>query len=161
MELVETLLPGVGVRYELPTESGLHLVFVVHREGSVELSTYPHDDVDRSLSVVKLSAAEASTVAGVLGAPQLVERFADLSREVPGLQSARFALHAKSPHVDLPLGETQARTRTGCSIVAIVRGDDVVTSPGPEETLRDEDVLVVIGSERGLQQMSSLLSNGA
>ncbi|WP_435201031.1 cation:proton antiporter regulatory subunit [Janibacter sp. GS2] len=161
MELVETLLPGVGVRYELPTESGLHLVFVVHRDGSVELSTYPRNDADRALSVVKLSAAEALTVAGVLGAPQLVERFADLSREVPGLQSARFALHSTSPHVDLPLGATQARTRTGCSIVAIVRGDDVVTSPGPDEIMREGDVLVVIGSERGLQRMSALLVNGA
>ena len=146
----------------MPTESGLHLVFVVHREGSVDLSTYPHDDVDRALSVLKLTAIEASSVASVLGAPQLVERFADLSREVPGLQSARFALHSGSPYVDLPLGHTQARTRTGCSIVAIVRGvEEVVTSPGPEEILRLDDVLVVIGSEGGLQRMSTLLSHGA
>ena len=161
MDLVETLLPGVGIRYELVTQQGLRLGIVVRREGSVEICSYAPTDPDRAQSVFHLTADESNALADVLGAPRLAERFADLSREVPGLRSGRFSLRPGSPYVDRPLGDTQARTRTGCSIVAVVRGADVVTSPTPTEVLRADDVLVVIGSEQGLSELGALLSGQA
>ena len=103
---------------------------------------------------------EANAVAEILGAPRLTQRSADLSREVPGLRSARIAPRARSPFDGRPLGETRARTRTrtGCSILAVVRDDDIVTSPEPHEVLHAGDVLVVIGSQQGLEQLGTLLS---
>ena len=59
-----------------------------------------------------------------------------------------------------PLGDTKARTRTGASIVAIVRGEEVLASPGPEETLRPSDVLVVIGTEDGIAGVRQLVEQG-
>ncbi len=161
MDLVETLLPGVGIRYELATAQGVRLGVVVRREGSVEINTYDVSDPDSAQSVFHLTAEEANTLADVLGAPRLAERFADLSREVPGLKSGRFSLRAGTPYVDRPLGDTQARTRTGCSIVAVVRDNDVVTSPAPSEVLRADDVLVVIGSEQGLSELGARLAGQA
>lgn len=161
MDLVETLLPGVGIRYELATAQGVRLGIVVRREGSVEINTYDVSDPDSAQSVFHLTAEEANTLADVLGAPRLAERFADLSREVPGLRSGRFSLRAGTPYVDRPLGDTQARTRTGCSIVAVVRDNDVVTSPSPAEVLRADDVLVVIGSEQGLSELGARLAGQA
>jgi TrkA domain protein len=158
VDLVETLLPGVGIRYELTTKAGRHLGIVVRREGSVEIAVYEEDDPDRAQGVVRLAADEAAALADVLGAPRMTERFADLSREVPGLRSARFALRPGSPFVGRRLGDTQARTRTGCSIVALVRGAEVVTSPGPAQSLQEGDVLVVIGSEHGLERLGDLLA---
>ncbi len=161
MDLVETLLPGVGIRYELATAQGVRLGIVVRREGSVDINTYDASDPDSAQNVFHLTAEEANALADVLGAPRLAERFADLSREVPGLRSGRFSLRAGTPYVDRPLGDTQARTRTGCSIVAVVRGAEVVTSPTPSEVLRADDVLVVIGSEQGLSQLGSRLTGEA
>ncbi|CAN5298499.1 cation:proton antiporter regulatory subunit [soil metagenome] len=158
MDLVETLLPGVGIRYEMTTRSGAPLAFVVRRDGAVEVSVYDTHDRDRARSAVRLDADEAATIAEVLGAPRITQRFADLSREVPGLQSARLAVEPGSTYVDRPLGDTRARTRTGCSIVAVVRGEQVVTSPSPQETLRARDVLVVIGSAEGLDALATLLA---
>lgn len=158
MDLVETLLPGVGIRYELVTRSGVHLGVVVQRDGAAELAVYESDDPDRARDVVRLDPEEASAVAEVLGAPRLTQRFADLSREVPGLQSARLAVAPTSPYAGRPLGDTQARTLTGCSIVAVVRGPDVVTAPGPAEVLHAGDVLVVIGAEAGLTKVAALLA---
>ena len=77
-----------------------------------------------------------------LGAPRIAERFADLTREVPGLDAGQVHIREGSPFVDRPLGDTRARTRTGASIVAIVRDDEVLASPGPAEPLRAGDVLV-------------------
>lgn len=158
MELEETLLPGVGVRYELRCASGQSLGIVVQREGGAEISVYDARDPDRATGMFRLSPAEADAVAEVLGAPRLTQRFADLSREVPGLESARLAIAPGSPFVGRPLGETRARTLTGCSIVAVVRGAEVIPSPGPEQVLESGDVLVVIGSESGLDQLDRRLS---
>ncbi len=161
MELEETLLPGIGVRYELRTRAGELLAIVVHREGGAEIAVYDRRDPDRARSVLRLNPEEVDAVAEVLGAPRLTQRFADLSREVPGLESGRFPIHPGSPFVGRPLGDTRARTLTGCSIVAIVRDAEVVPSPGPTDVLRAGDVLVAIGSERGLEELGRRLSAAA
>ena len=161
MELEETLLPGVGVRYELVTDAGERLGIVVGREGGAEVSVYDARDPDLARSMLRLSPAEADALAEVLGAPRLTQRFADLSKEVPGLESGRIPIPAGSPFDGLALGDTRARTLTGCSIVAIVRDSDVVPSPGPEDVLRAGDVLVAIGSRSGLEHLSRRLSGQA
>jgi TrkA domain protein len=63
-----------------------------------------------------------------------------------------------SPFDGRTLGDTRARTLTGCSIVAIVRGSDVVPSPSPADQLRAGDVLVAIGASSGLEQLDRRLS---
>jgi TrkA domain protein len=158
VDLEETMLPGVGVRYELRTRAGELLGIVVQREGGAELAVYDRRDPDRARSVLRLDAEEVDAVADVLGAPRLAQRFADLSREVPGLESGHFPIPAGSPFAGRPLGETRARTLTGCSIVAIVRETDVVPSPGPQDVLRAGDVLVAIGSEPGLEKLRRRLA---
>ncbi|WP_104523961.1 cation:proton antiporter regulatory subunit [Blastococcus atacamensis] len=158
MDLEETLLPGVGVRYEMRCSSGQVLGIVVQREGGAEIAVYDRRDPDRALGMFRLSPDEADAVAEVLGAPRLTQRFADLSREVPGLESARLGIAPGSPFDGRPLGDTRARTLTGCSIVALVRGADVVPSPGPDDVLRGGDVLVVIGSGTGLAHLERRLS---
>ena len=155
------MLPGVGVRYELRTKSGELLGIVVQREGGAELAVYDRRDPDRARSVLRLDAEEVDAVADVLGAPRLAQRFADLSREVPGLETGRFPIRAGSRFAGRRLGETRARTLTGCSIVAIVRDTDVVPSPGPADTLRPGDVLVAIGAARGLEELARRLGEPA
>jgi TrkA domain protein len=158
MDFVETLLPGVGVRYELTTRAGVLLGIIVRREGNVELAVYDRNDPDRAREVLRLDADEADAVAEVLGAPRVTQRFADLSREVPGLESARISIRSGSPFDGRRLGDTRARTVTGCSIVAVVRGVEVLTSPEPQQLLHAGDVLVVIGSRHGLERLEALLS---
>ena len=124
MEVVETLLPGVGIRYELQTRSGRVVGIVVRREGAAELAVYDRRDPDRATDVLSLDADEVSVVADLLGAARLTQRFADLSREVPGLGSARLVITPGSPFDGATLGDTPARTHTGCSVVAQVRGTE-------------------------------------
>lgn len=158
MEIVETLLPGVGMRYDLTLREGRTLGVVVHREGGIELSTYGQaEDPDEATDVYRLQPDEAAALGELLGAPRVAQRFADLSREVPGLLSARLSVEPGGRYDGRPLGDTRARTLTGCSIVAIVRGDEVVTAPTPTDRLRAGDVLVAIGSEAGLRRLGDLL----
>ena len=161
MELVETLLPGVGVRYDLRTRDGNLLGMVLQREGAVEIAVYDRREPDRARGVLRLEPDEVEAVAELLGAPRMTQRFADLSREVPGLRSARLTITPGSPFDGRTLGDTRARTRTGCSVVALVRDLEVVTSPDPAQVLHGDDVLVVIGAEAGLERLATLLSTGS
>lgn len=161
MDVEETLLPGVGIRYEFTTRSGVHLGVVARRDGQVTLVTYGGDDPDAATEVAALDRAEAEALAEMLGAPRIVERFADLTREVPGLRSERVEVPPSGRYVDRPLGDTRARTRTGVSVVAVVRGSEVVASPAPGERLRAGDVLVVVGTDDGIAALRRILGEPA
>ncbi|MFM9034199.1 MAG: cation:proton antiporter regulatory subunit [Mycobacterium sp.] len=160
MDVNETLLPGVGLRYEFDNADGDRIGVIAHRKGDFEVLVYQAADRDTGRRVFRLTDREAETLAQILGAPRMVESYADLTREVPGLEAGQVGVGAHSPFVGRPLGDTKTRTRTGASIVAIVRDDEVLASPGPEEMLRDGDVLVVIGTADGIAAARLIVEQG-
>jgi TrkA domain protein len=159
MDVNEVLLPGVGLRYEFVNHEGDRIGIVAQRSGEFELVVYPgtDPDSDEAQSVLRLTSQEADIVAEILGAPRIAERFADLTREVPGLSAGRVEVRPGSPFATRALGDTRARTRTGASIVAVVRGEDVIASPGPGQTLSAGDVLVVIGTREGIAGVQRII----
>jgi TrkA domain protein len=157
MDVSETLLPGVGIRYEFQTRAGQHIGVIVYRDGESEFVVYAADDPDTAATVLELQPDEAEVVAEILGAPRFARKLADLTREIPGLQSEPIRVRATSPFVGRSLGETHCRTITGASIVALVRGDEVIASPGPDQILLAGDVLVTIGTANGLRRVNTLV----
>ncbi len=160
MEVHEVLLPGVGLRYEFDTEDGERIGVVARRNGDFDVVAYHMDDPDQAQHMFRLNREEADALAQILGAPRIAERFADLTREVPGLNAGQAVVEPGSPFVDRPLGDTRARSRTGASVVAIVRDDEVLASPSPTETLRAGDVLIVIGTEDGIRGIENIVTRG-
>lgn len=160
MEIRETRLPGVGLRYEFDNSEGDRIGVIAQRGGEFEVLVYSGADPDTGRRVFRLTGDEAEALAQILGAPRMVESYADLTREIPGLNSGQIPVTAQSPYAGRKLGETRARTRTGASIVAVVRGDQVLASPGPDEVLHPRDVLVVIGTDDGIAAVRDLLDRG-
>ena len=105
----------------------------------------------------RLAAHAALAVAELLGSPRVSARLVDLTREIPGLHTRRLVVAPGSRYAGRLLGDSKARTRTGCSIVAVVRGPDVIAAPAPDFTLLAGDTLIAIGSERGLEALAELL----
>ena len=161
MDVTETLLPGVGIRYEFVTATGSRVGVIARRAGQVDMVVYDRDDPDACTEVMTLTAAEADTVAELLGAPRIAERFADLTREIPGLVAAQVSILSDSSFAGRALGETRLRTLTGASIVALVRDQEVVAAPHPDEQLRAGDVLVVMGTEEGITAARRILNQTA
>ena len=160
MDVKEALLPGVGLRYEFTDAKGNRVGIVARRSGDFDVVVYARDDPDEARSILHLSDEEADAVAQILGAPRIAERFTELAREIPGLETGQVHVAPGSRFVDHPLGDTHARTRTGASIVAIVRNEEVLASPGPAETLRAKDVLIVIGTEDGIAGVERIIDKG-
>ena len=160
MDVNEVLLPGVGVRYEFTNHDGDRIGVVARRSGEFELVVYDAGDPDACRPAFRLDEQEADALAQILGAPRITERFADLTKEVPGLVSGQVEVGAHSPFDGRTLGATRARTRTGASVVALVRGETVLASPGPETPLQAGDVLVVIGTERGIAGVREIVAQG-
>jgi TrkA domain protein len=160
MDVKEVLLPGVGLRYEFTSHTGDRVGIIARRGGDFDVVLYRPDDPDQARPVLHLTDAEAEAVAQILGAPRIAERFTELSRGLPGIETGQVHIVAGSPFVDHPLGDTRARTRTGASIVAIVRNDEVLASPGPAEMLHARDVLIVIGTEDGIAGIEQIIDKG-
>lgn len=157
MDVSETLLPGVGIRYEFETSAGQQIGVIVYRDGNSQLVEYSRDDPDASTALLELDENEAEVLAEILGAPRFARKLADLTREIPGLQSEPIRLPATSGYVGRTLGETHCRTLTGASIVAVVRGEEVITAPTPDQLLLAGDVLVAIGTSSGVRKVRALL----
>jgi K+:H+ antiporter subunit KhtT len=160
MEVKEVLLPGVGLRYEFDNRDGDRIGVIARRTGDFEVVIYAASDPDQARPVFRLTVEEADALAQILGAPRMVERFADLTKEVPGLDAGQAEIAPGSPFVGRALGETRARTRTGASIVAIVRDEQVLASPGPDEVLHAHDVLIVIGTAEGIAGVRQIVDQG-
>jgi TrkA domain protein len=155
--VTETLLPGVGVRYEFVTEDGARVGVVHHRSGMRELVLFERKDPDTSHDLVRLSADDSRALAELLGVSQVAKDLAELEQDVEGLAVDRLPLPGASPFHGRTIGDTEARTRTGVSIVAVLRAGSANPAPGPEFGLRGGDVLVVVGTPRGIEELAILL----
>jgi TrkA domain protein len=96
----------------------------------------------------------------LLGASKVAQQLADLQQRIEGLVIDWLPVRADSPYAGRSVGATRLRTRTGVSVVAIMRGEEAVPAPGPDEALESGDYLVVVGTARGVEQAVELLRAG-
>ncbi|HEX6230621.1 MAG TPA: cation:proton antiporter regulatory subunit [Actinomycetota bacterium] len=156
----EVPLPGIGVRYDFVTEDGTRVGVIHHRTGEREIVLYERDDPDTSHDVLRLGAEDGRTLAELLGVSQVAKDLAELEQDVEGLAVDRLPLSPGTPFVGRTIGDTEARTRTGVSIVAVLRSGGANPAPGPEFGLEAGDVLVVVGTPRGIEDLAILLRSG-
>src|SRR6185503_16269679 len=145
-----TPLPGIGVRKDFALRGGRRIGVISLRDGSIELIVSKADDPDASLAEVPLTYDEAGALANLLGAPQLVAQLAEEHRDLPGIRTKQLPINEGSPFDGRPLGDTAMRTRTGVSLVAVMRAGQVHPSPGPEFMLSAGDLVVAGGTGEGL-----------
>ena len=55
-------------------------------------------------------------------------------------------LPENSVMVGKTVGDLRIRSKTGASVVALVRGDDLLPYPGPDIAFKDGDVVGVLGT---------------
>ena len=153
-------LPGIGVRHDILTAEGRRLSIINFRDGGRELALADQDDPDAAGETIVLTDGEATALSEVLGGSLILTQLAGLREQISGLYMEQIPVRADSPFVGRPLGDTKARTRTRCSIVAIVRESDVVPAPEPADLLNAGDMLVAVGTREGLDHLVRIISAG-
>jgi TrkA domain protein len=149
-EISETPLPGVGVRYDLTTADGDRLGVLAQRSGRYELLVYDPKDPDSCRARIRLDRGDAQVLVDLLGGSRIVERLGSLRQHLTGLALDWISIGDTSPARGRTIAETELRSRTGSSVVAIIRGDTTVTAPGPDDRIEAGDVIVVVGTDEGI-----------
>lgn len=155
-EVTETQLPGVGVRHEFSTVAGERVAVLSHRTGRREIALYDRTDPDSCTTVLHLDPDDTRTLADLLGGGPLSEAAAGVQR-LAGVAIDWVPINAGSGHAGSTIGDARLRTRTGSSVVAVIRGHQTIPAPGPETVLAPDDLVVAVGTPEGLRELRNLL----
>jgi len=160
VEIVETDLPGVGKRVALEKLAyGGRFVIVVHNDGRREIYYFRKAEDEKPI-IFSLSDEEArkagSVLSGAYFTPALVQAIAQTLTPKVSVEWVRVPL--KSSVSGKTLGKLNLRKRLGVSAIAIVSGEKTVPNPSASFRLKDDDLLIVLGSAKGMERLRKLLS---
>ncbi len=156
----ETNLPGVGIRYEFTSADGHRIAVVHHRRGRRELYIFNPENKSEAAVSLDLDEMDTRSLSEMLGGSKIVETLIDLQQQVEGLAVDWITVDPGSPYVGQSLGEARIRTRTGSSVVAVIRGREAHPAPGPEFVLEASDTILVVGTPHGLEAVEEILAKG-
>ncbi len=154
----EVRLPGVGVRHEFTISSGGVVGVLQHHDGRHDVMVYDAADPDRCTSILHLDEGDTRTLSELLGAAHITEGLGAVQQEVDGLIIEWIALPGSSPAAGITIGEGMYRTRTGASIVAVMRRGTSIPAPDPDFALQRDDTVVAVGTSKGVAALRQLLA---
>jgi K+:H+ antiporter subunit KhtT len=150
VDLRETRLPGVGIKYTIRTAQGGRLAVIQHNDGQREIYFYrrANDDEARQLGAV---------IGGAYERPKIVD---DLELALGELQIEWVPVPDSSPAIGKTLAEAGLRARTGVTVIAILRDPEPVSGARPEDRIEQGDTLVAVGKAGQFAEFRRLLASG-
>jgi TrkA domain protein len=158
--LEEVSLPGIGKRIEFFTDEGRRMGVVQHHTGRREVFVCQPSDPDTTDVAVTLSEDDAHSLVDALGVIEVTSSDRDRTYEVEGLVFEWLDVDAASPVVGRSIGEARIRTRTGASVVAVIRPRGAIPAPEPDFVIEADDTLVIAGTADGVVRVHELLQTG-
>jgi TrkA domain protein len=161
VDLRETRLPGIGVKYSFRTAQGARLAVIQHIDGQREIYYYRHEHDDEPTSVIELHDDEARQLGAIVGGayerPKVVE---DLEMALGELHIEWIVVPDDSPAIGRTLAECRLRARTGVTVIAILREPEPVSGAQPEDVIEHGDTLVGVGKAGQFSLFRRLLAHG-
>lgn len=155
--LEETSLPGIGKRVEFYTDEGRRMGVVQHHAGRREVFVCQPGDPDTTDVAVNLSEDDAHSLVGALGVGSVTQEAGKRTYEVEGLVFEWLDVPSDSRAAGRTIAEQRIRTRTGASVVAVIRRSGAVPAPEPGFVIEPGDTLVVAGTAEGVEKARDLL----
>jgi TrkA domain protein len=161
VDLRETRLPGIGVKYSLRLDSGERLAVIQHNDGMREVYAFRRRDDDEPSAVITLDDDEARQVGAVLGGayerPRIVE---ELEMALGELTIEWVPVPENSSAIGRSLADCAFRARTGITIIAILREPEPITGAQPDDVIQAGDTLVTVGKLGDYKAFRKLLGEG-
>jgi K+:H+ antiporter subunit KhtT len=157
LDLRETRLPGVGVKFVFKTVHGVRVTVVQHLSGEREIYVQRPREEEPSV-VLELNDEEARQLAVVLGGtyerPKIVD---DLELALGDLQIEWVPVPDGSWAIGRTLAECAFRRRTGATVIAMLREPVPVSGAQPDDVVEKGDTLVVVGKVSQVSAFRKLL----
>jgi TrkA domain protein len=161
VDLRETRLPGIGVKYVLRLDDGGRLTVIMHNDGPREIYYFRRRDEDEPRAVIRLDDDEARQLGALLGGaydrPKIVD---DLEMALGELLIEWVPVPDSSPAIGRTLADCGFRARTGVTIIAILREPEPVTGAQPGDVIQRGDTLVTVGKAGQYRAFRRLLETG-
>jgi CPA2 family monovalent cation:H+ antiporter-2 len=165
-QISSTIFILVRTRYAVEVEElynlGADQVIPEEFETSVEifsrvLTQYhvPGNIIANQIGLVRLGGYKM--LRGISLAQENIGRIAAL---FAGTTVANIQIEPGSPSVDKTLKELDIRNATRATVIAVARNGEAVTNPGPDFLIKEDDILVLLGSHKDLDLAVHLLSRG-
>jgi TrkA domain protein len=159
VDLRETRLPGIGVKYTLRLHDGGRLAVILHNDGLREIYYFRHAADDEPRAVISLDDDEARQLGAVIGGayerPKIVE---DLEMALGELTIEWVPVPDSSPWIGKTLAESGFRAKTGITIIAILREPEPVAGAQPHDVIQRGDTLVTVGKAGSYPSFRRLLA---
>ncbi|WP_323174751.1 TrkA C-terminal domain-containing protein [Natrialba sp. PRR66] len=158
MEIYEGDLRGIGRKFEIKLDESEIYVIIIHNNGRREVYRKDSPDTDGE-KIMDLSDHEARVMGTILEGAyfQPIRTDSTEAQLSEDIIIEWWTLTNESPILGQTLGEAELRSRTGVTISAIIRGDDVISNPDPNTTFHAGDKLVAIGSSDEQDSLEQLL----
>jgi TrkA domain protein len=161
IDLQETRLPGIGVKYGFRTSDGGRLAVVLHNDGVREIYFFRSEHADEPSAVIRLDDDEARQLGAVIGGayerPKIVE---DLELALGELTIEWVAVPDSSPLIGKTLAECGFRAKTGITVIAILREPEPIAGAQPGDVLEQGDTIVTVGKLGQYPSFRKLLAEG-
>ena len=161
IELRESRLPGIGVKYSFRTAAGGRLAVILHNDGRREIYFYDGVVDEDPTAVIDLNDDEARQLGAVLGGayerPKIVD---DLEMALGELNIEWIPVPDDSPVIGKSLAECGFRARTGITVIAILREPEPIAGAQPNHVVERGDTLVVVGRAGDYPKFRRLLAGG-
>jgi TrkA domain protein len=159
VDLQETRLPGVGIKFSLRLAAGGRLSIIVHNDGKRELYWFARQHDDEPRAVITLDDDESRQLGAVIGGayerPKIVE---DLEMALGEMQIEWIPVPDSSPWIGRTLAECGFRAKLGITVIAILREPESVSGARPEDVIQQGDTLVTVGKAGQYPQFRKLLA---
>jgi TrkA domain protein len=148
-QISEDELPGIGRRYTFGLADDQQVCVVIHHTGRRDL--YLTADAEDDARVVSLEDDEArrlgAVIAGSYFTPAAVKR---VEAAIGGLLIDWVTVRDGSAVAGRTIAEAEIRRQSRITVAAIIRGEESIVAPEPEEVVQVGDQLVVMGRSEDL-----------
>lgn len=157
-DIHETNLPGVGVRREFTTHEGDRVGVIAHRTGRRDLLLYDRHDPDSCKVVMRFTEEDGRTIAELMGVPHVEESGSGPRQEItPGLVIDWIPVRDDWDCTRCTLESLNLPQQTGALVVAVIRNNRTIPSPGADFQLFPGDTAVVVGAPESIQKAFDLM----
>lgn len=153
MKFKETDLPGIGKKFSVITADKEKISVIIYISGKREIYFFSKDDFDEPVCSFVLNEEEANQLGSILmGTYFKPEGQEEKEMFMKNLVIEWVNVDKSSPLVNRSIKDLEIRKKTGVTVVSILRENQTITNPLPEEVIKDGDTLVIVGNKEQIEK---------